>query len=694
MGCDKVLKRMETMTINLDSDLRGRLRNTSLPISKSMFPVFEAVVNSILSIDDRITKNGDISKEDSYIDVFVKRIPQTSLVEGKKQPILNVTIEDNGIGFNEDNYHSFLTMDSQFRVDRGCKGIGRLIWLKEFESASIESVFSEKGKILERKFRFNENGVEIEEEHEIAQDSRIITRVTLNTVRKEFQEELGKKTAKSMAKALLEHCLWFFLRTGGAPRIRIIDGDDVECLDDLYEYYLSKQESSTFEINGKEFQVLHVWSGIQETARKASYCANERVVTEEKITAVAGLNDNQLRYGDETLYYACYVTSDYFDEHVTANRTSFEIPEEPKKDQQDVFEDTIYFSTIREKLLEKVREYLKPYLRENLNEGRRKVQQFIEQKAPYYRPLLTSMEDEEITISPNSTEKSIELMLHDALVKKEHKLLEEGHDIMIVREGETEEEYRERTSKFFSDATSLKETTLAHYVVNRKIFIEILKRAVRRGDDGKYAKEEDIHNIVMPMRVESDDLKFLENNLWIVDERLAFHTYLASDKYIKSMSITDSYSSRRADVLIENFIYDNPMFVATSDKMPYTSLRIVEFKRPMRDDYSNKEGKDPIKQCIDYVKDIRKGNQLTKDGRPLKGPNDMVAYCYIICDLVESMKELCDYYQFWPTYDELGYIGFHKTYKIYFEVISYDQLLNAAEERNSALFEKLGLPHN
>ena len=160
------------------------------------------------------------------------------------------------------------------------------------------------------------------------------------------------------------------------------------------------------------------------------------------------------------------------------------------------------------------------------------------------------------------------------------------------------------------------------------------------------------------------------------------------------MSITDSDSSRRPDVLIENFIYDNPMFIATSDRMPYTSLRIVEFKRPMRDDFSDKEGKDPIKQCIDYVKDIRKGNSLTKDGRPLKGPNDMVAYCYIICDLTDSMKELCEYYRFWSTYDGLGYIGIHEIYKIYFEVISYDQLLNAAEERNSALFEKLGLPHN
>lgn len=42
------------MVQNLKSSLKGRLRNTDLPISKCLFPLFEAVVNSIYAIDDRI----------------------------------------------------------------------------------------------------------------------------------------------------------------------------------------------------------------------------------------------------------------------------------------------------------------------------------------------------------------------------------------------------------------------------------------------------------------------------------------------------------------------------------------------------------------------------------------------------------------------------------------------------------------
>lgn len=37
----------------------------------------------------------------------------------------------------------------------------------------------------------------------------------------------------------------------------------------------------------------------------------------------------------------------------------------------------------------------------------------------------------------------------------------------------------------------------------------------------------------MPMQVESDEIKLENANLWLIDERLAFHNYLASDKSSK-----------------------------------------------------------------------------------------------------------------------------------------------------------------
>lgn len=132
--------------------------------------------------------------------------------------------------------------------------------------------------------------------------------------------------------------------------------------------------------------------------------------------------------------------------------------------------------------------------------------------------------------------------------------------MLKIRHGESEEEFNQRVEKYFDKAQQLKQTDLARYVLHRKYILELLGEALYVGNDGKYCKEEKVHEIIMPMRVTSDDAEFLDNNLWIIDERLVFHHYLASDKSFKKMSITDCDSSRRPDLIIEN-IYDNPLLV-------------------------------------------------------------------------------------------------------------------------------------
>ena len=52
------------------------------------------------------------------------------------------------------------------------------------------------------------------------------------------------------------------------------------------------------------------------------------------------------------------------------------------------------------------------------------------------------------------------------------------------------------------------------------------------------------------MQHASDDVKFEEMNLWIVDERLAYHRYLASDKTLRSMPVVESDSTKEPDIAI------------------------------------------------------------------------------------------------------------------------------------------------
>jgi hypothetical protein len=58
------------------------------------------------------------------------------------------------------------------------------------------------------------------------------------------------------------------------------------------------------------------------------------------------------------------------------------------------------------------------------------------------------------------------------------------------------------------------------------------------------------------------------------------------------------------------------------------------------------------------------------------------------------MVERCKLAGLNVTADGMGYFGYNKPYEAYIEVISFNQLVRAAKERNKAFFDKLGLATN
>ena len=105
----------------------------------------------------------------------------------------------------------------------------------------------------------------------------------------------------------------------------------------------------------------------------------------------------------------------------------------------------------------------------------------------------------------------------------------------------------------------------------------------------------------MPMRETSDSIISEDcGNLWLIDERLAFHSYLASDKTIKSMPITSDDSTKEPDICAFN-VFSNPILVNEGRSMPLASITIIELKRPMRDDAKTGEKEDPILQTLIYL---------------------------------------------------------------------------------------------
>jgi hypothetical protein len=388
--------------------------------------------------------------------------------------------------------------------------------------------------------------------------------------------------------------------------------------------------------------------------------------------------------------YAGYLTSDFLDEHVRSERTDFDLDEVADESGMLIAGDEpASKSEIREAVLQEVSKYLKDSLAVARNKGRGRVEQFVSQKAPRYRPILRRIDEQGSSIDPNLSDKELELELHRHLTELEAEVLQEGQEVFDELDSEAEE-YSKKLADYLAKVEDVKQSDLAAYVSRRRVILELLSQAISVKADGKYSREDRVHNLVMPMRSTSTDAPYKANNLWIIDERLSFHDYLASDKPLAAMPITETSSTKEPDLLALQ-TFDSPVLVAEGSTPGWASLSIIELKRPMRDDAAAGD-KDPIEQCLNYLRRVREGRVRTASGRPIPNADNVPGFCYILADLTESMVSRCVLHQLKPTSDGMGYFGYHDNYNAYVEVMSFDRLLSVASQRNRAFFDIVGLP--
>lgn len=95
-------------------NFKGLVSLHTLPKTTPLLPLYEAVINSIQSIEDAHITNGKI-------EIVIEREKQMNLFEQWETDVENIVIIDNGIGFNDDNYNSFDTYASEFKIQKGCK---------------------------------------------------------------------------------------------------------------------------------------------------------------------------------------------------------------------------------------------------------------------------------------------------------------------------------------------------------------------------------------------------------------------------------------------------------------------------------------------------------------------------------------------------------------------------------------------
>lgn len=676
----------------MNIDLIGRLSNIRLPPSCCLSPLFEAIADSMQAIEERDERKG------GRIEIFVQRdTTQQSIVDEQPvatQPVSGFVIRDNGVGFTEPNYTSFNTSDSTRKRAIGGKGIGRLLWLKAFSKAEVESVYRDNGCYRKRRFDFTMSPSGVEHHACEATEGRTSqTTVRLIGLKGQYQRYCPKGADK-IALRIIEHFLEpFALKT--CPTIILHDEYEDTRLN-LNRLFASEMRLDSkpqqFQIKNHPFRIIHLrLLAKRDAEHTVTFCANGRAVCSESLTKLLPQVESPLVQSQDgkQFCYAGYVSGKFLDQRSVPERGDFDIAEDtPELD----FADELSWTELVDITVGKAQSYLAPYV-EPVNQAKReRIKQYVQSKAPEYRHLLKQKPQLIDRIPANLSEDKLDVELHK--IDQIHDLeLRERYQRLLAEGGSKAtslEERRKRFEEFLEDWNEAGMSKLARHVVHRKATLDFFEHLLGLQDDGRYALEQSIHEVVFPLRTTSDDVRPDNMNLWILDEKLAYHFYLASDTPLNQMKETVEVDSRdRPDIII----FNTP-FAFTDSGPTFGSVVIIEFKRPARDDYGEKEGKDPIRQIDDYVELIKSGDAKDRRGRSISVPSNTPFYAYIVCDLTPTLRKQAEFAQLVLTPDSQGYFGYHRHTGVYIEIIAFQKLIADAKKRNAVLFEKLGVGRN
>ena len=663
-------------------DIVGRIGNLQLPLTQPLIPLFECLVNSIEAIEEGNVANG-------RIDIYLTRdTHQTSVAgeEGALTAVSNITITDNGPGFNDGNVRAFILSDSTRKANRGNKGIGRFTWLKVFEKASVDSTYFD-GAWLRRTFAFvmTTEGVEDDKvDPAILQENK--TLVTLSGLRSEYERHFPK-SLETIGHKVIDHLLIHFV-SGSCPQITLHDanGQSLSLNHIFSEEAKERAQDVKFSIQGHEFKatVLRYQSSAAKT-HTISYCANQREVLDWRAGKLEP--DLTAKFTDEhgqSFVFRTYVSSPYLDSKVNSERTNFmflqdvdlSFPEELTREQLDAG------------VISALKQVAEPYMTSLKEEKRQTIEKFVQTKAPQFRFQLQDRYRAKLErISSNLSEEQLDVELYKVQrdIEVEHRKRASEIKTLPLESVVGNVEYATLYEQYLDEENELGKAALAKYVVHRRTILEMLESALKVQANGSYAREDFVHSLIYPMRANSEEVEFSRQNLWVVDERLAYHTHLASDLSLAKLKIVNAKGNDEPDLVV----FNTPR-AFTETKSPYQSVVVVEFKRPERNEYPKNE-EDPVEQVLRYVRKIKDGEAKDKDLRTINvGP--VPFYAYILCSLTPRIRAIAESRDFVKTPDNEGYFKYHQNTGCYIEIVSFDKVLNDAKKRNRAFFDYLQIP--
>lgn len=197
---------------------QGELRTIKKNRSSFLYPVYEAFTNALEAIKAYSQRTDDDSK--GAITLNICLTPTLYATEEKVYSFNKLEISDTGIGFEDTEYHRFLTLRDN-RKGNFNKGTGRIQFLHSFDQTIYESSYQDSTSSTGYKFRritlskqanfIKHNAIIcLDEEKESSVDHPFTTLTFMGVLDKKEQTKFSTLTPLELKEALIKHYLVFF----------------------------------------------------------------------------------------------------------------------------------------------------------------------------------------------------------------------------------------------------------------------------------------------------------------------------------------------------------------------------------------------------------------------------------------------------------------------------------------------------
>jgi Histidine kinase-, DNA gyrase B-, and HSP90-like ATPase len=592
--------------------------------------IVEVVVNAIQAIDQKGAPSGEVK---------IKAIRSAQLeTDGGLSDITGFEIQDNGIGFTDENRDSFDTLYSDLKISDGGKGFGRFTCLKYFDRLHVDSDYQSGELFSHRSFRMGKGkDIIVDETNGLSKATESGTTIRLEWIKP------GKSVDKrldTIARNLVEKLLPYFITSDyKCPRLVLSEADDSDAvvLNDFVSNQISSviQElavaSDSFELKSGEvvepFRVrLFKVFFPKNLKSRISLVAHKREVSSTVLHGyIPEFSEDfyEKSPGPEgatarNYIVKAYVFGPFLDRHVSLERGSFDF---------DAGGETLYGigqSDIERAAAEIAKEALGADITIRQQKKKEHVQAYVDDDAPWHKHLLQSLDLTSMPFNPSSED--IELRLQKEKYRQEVQLRK---DVTQILSGGTLGDLRTNVTRVVEAISESSKNDLVHYIALRRNVLEIFGKSLEIDESGTYQSEGLVHDIIFPRKGDTEITAFNDHNLWIIDERLNFSSYTSSDVPL------NGGNTERPDLAV----YDKRILFR-GDNEASNPITIFEFKKPQRDDFVNASSKeDPVQQIVRYVNNIRDGKFKTPEGRKMLVEANTPFYGYVICDLTSKVED-------------------------------------------------------